>query len=152
MTLQPLARAFTSIRLVLASCALMMGVASCATPSDSAGAAGQRTYNHVTLPSRDVQASLEHPPADAYDAARQCLEEQMGYRVDSARMDQAAGSGRIDAVAPDGHTARVLIKPGRIPLACVVQVFAVPAGSRSGDTALAGDILKRIDDTLEAGL
>jgi hypothetical protein len=118
------------------------GLTGCSTPKDRPSIA------HVTLPNREVQATLAFAPRQVHQAAERCLRNELGYSISAAEMNNTTGEGRIDATNSDGESVRVETMPGPAYQSAIVQVFAVPAGSRAGDVERAGVILDRIADTL----
>jgi hypothetical protein len=115
---------------------------ACSQPKDRPAIA------HVALPSREVQATLAFAPRQVHQAAERCLKNELGYSISAAAMNNATGEGRIDATNSAGESVRVETMPGHAYQSAIVQVFAVPAGSRAGDVEKAGVILDRIADTL----
>lgn len=115
---------------------------ACSPPKD------RPAIEHVTLPNREVQATLRFAPRQVHQAAERCLKNELGYSISAAEMSTTTGQGRIDATNADGESVRVETMPGHAYQSAIVQVFAIPAGSRAGDVEKAGTILERIADTL----
>jgi hypothetical protein len=115
---------------------------ACAQPKERIPA------SHIILPSRDVQVTLPFWPKDVHAVAQRSLADGLGYALTDSKFDEQSATGRLEGQADDQRTARVVIKPGRAYQSAIVQVFAVPAGARTGDAALAEAILTRIEDNL----
>ncbi len=133
-------------RRIIALCSTVLvssiWLTSCAKPKE------RTPLQHVTLPSRDVQITLPFAPRYVHESAERTLKDELGYGLTDSKFDDQTGLGRIDGKNASGESVRVLIKPGRAEETSILQVFAVPAGGRAGDAAMADVILTRIEDTI----
>ena len=103
---------------------------------------------HVMLPTREMQATFPAEFKKVHEAALRCVRDQLGYTVNASHMDVTKGRGRIDGSLSDGGTVRVETERAHDPESTQVQVFAVNAGSKTGNTEVADNILDRLRSAL----
>jgi hypothetical protein len=115
---------------------------------DSSPAMARPALHVVTLPSREAQATIHDDLMVVHDAALRCVRDELGYEITTEKIDERTRTARIDAAKPDGASVRIESKANRDFETTLVQVFAVDAGSTTGNAQRAGDIVDRIDAML----
>lgn len=128
----------------------MMAALACAIMLCTGCTSGSKPpeIEYATLPTREIQADFPAELNKVHEAALRCLRDELGYTISAARIDEKKGTSRIDGTRNDGSSVRVETERSRDMQSTQVRVFTVSAGSKSGDTGKAREILDHIRDAV----